>query len=80
MRIVSFILMILLSVVLPAWALLPLAVWYSMSWFAVELVVLGAFIDAYFGVGILIPYYTLTAVLTVVASECAKPYLSFYTD
>lgn len=80
MRLVASIVMILVSVLMPLWALVPLAVWYAMSWFAVELIVLGAFIDAYFGVGHTIPYYTLGSFFIVVISECAKPYLSFYTD
>ncbi|MEX0917702.1 MAG: hypothetical protein WDZ93_00945 [Candidatus Paceibacterota bacterium] len=79
LRIVCCIGMLVASILLPWFIVLPLAVVYVLWSRAYELVVLAAFIDAYFGSAVLIPYYTLTAAALFLVAEWVKPSLSFYT-
>lgn len=61
------------------WLVAPLAVAYSLVFFAPELIVFGVLIDAYFGFGNAVPVYVIGASLIVVVSELLKPHLSFYS-
>lgn len=60
------------------WFVLPLAALYSFFFFAPELIVFGALIDAYFRYDTL-PEYVIGASLIVIIAELTKPYLSFYS-
>lgn len=71
--------MFLTSLFLAPWLVLPLAVLYALVFFAPELVVFGALIDAYFWHGDAIPVYVIGASLIVVVAELIKPHLSFYS-
>lgn len=78
MRVVASIIIILASVTVTPALLFPLVVLHALSWFALELIVIGAFIDAYFGATYGFPFYTLGAAVVVFLSELIKPHLSFY--
>lgn len=80
MRWFTGIIIFTVSIFVSPWVILPLAVLHALSWFALELVVFGVLIDVYFGVGISIPYYTLSALLIVFIAEYVKPYLTFYSE
>lgn len=80
LRLLAGLIMLLLATVISPWLLLPFAILHALSWFAIELLVIAAAIDAYFGVFHVVPYYTLAAALIVVAAEWVKPHLSFYAD
>ena len=61
------------------WLLLPLAIAYTFIFHrAYELVLVGASIDAFFGVSVVVPYYTIAAMLLVGVAELVKPHLTFY--
>lgn len=68
------------AVVLPWWAVIPLALIYAAFFRAYELVVLAALIDGFFGAGITLPYYTIGAFLILLLAEWVKPSLSFLND
>lgn len=71
---------IFLTTTVSPWLLLPFVLLHAFAWFAVELVVIAALIDAYFGILHPVPYYTLAAVVIVVLAEWLKPQLSMYAD
>jgi len=54
---------------------LPIAFWYSLRFFAPELIVLSAFLDAYFGVVAELPYYTLSAFFMIIVTMFIKRYI-----
>ncbi|OGG86034.1 hypothetical protein A2392_01025 [Candidatus Kaiserbacteria bacterium RIFOXYB1_FULL_46_14] len=54
---------------------LPLAVWYSLRYFAPELIFIAALLDAYFGAVSTIPYYTLSAFLVIIVTMFIKRYI-----
>ena len=72
-------LMFLSSLFLTPWLVLPLATMYALVYFAPELIVFGALIEAYFGFGNTIPIYVIGTSLIVVLAEFIKPHLSFYS-
>ncbi|MEL6804238.1 MAG: hypothetical protein AAFO91_10695 [Bacteroidota bacterium] len=79
-RIIASIVIIFLAVSVSPLILLPLAVLHAFSWFALELVIIGALIDAYFGGVQLMPYYTLAAMGLVAIAEWLKPRLLMYVQ
>ncbi len=81
MRFLLFCILVILSTLLPWPGLLLLAIGYALYVSAAyELIVLGGLIDAYYGVAVVVPYYTLVAVAIVLCIELIKPLLSVYTD
>ena len=72
--------LLFLSTLLSPWLLLPFAILHAFSWFAFELIIIAAAIDAYFGVLYVAPYYTISALGLVVLAEWVKPRLSVYAD
>ncbi|OGG41962.1 hypothetical protein A2837_02010 [Candidatus Kaiserbacteria bacterium RIFCSPHIGHO2_01_FULL_46_22] len=54
---------------------LPIAFWYSLRYFAPELIVIAALLDAYFGAVAALPYYTLTAFLMIIVTMFIKRYI-----
>ena len=59
------------------WLLLPVAILHALAWFGIELIILGALFDVYFGAGHVVPYYTLAAAAVVGVAEWLKPRLAF---
>lgn len=79
MRLVCFIGLVVGSVVLPWWFLLPLWTLYAFAFQAYELIALGMLLDAYFGYAM--PwhvFYTVTATLVCIGAELVKPRIAFY--
>ena len=65
---------------LSPWALVPFVVVYAFRWHAYELLIAAACIDAYLGLGMGLPYYTLGTGCVLIVLEWLKPSLSFYTE
>lgn len=80
MRWFTGIIIFTVSIFVSPLVILPLAILHALSWFGLELIVIGVLIDVYFGVGITIPYYTLAALVIVFVAEYIKPYLTFYSE
>lgn len=80
MRLLIFIGVILIALFVPFWVFLPVAIAYAFWVPAYELILLGAVIDAQFGLGVShFAYMYLTALaLVVLGAELAKPHLVFY--
>jgi hypothetical protein len=70
---------LLAGIIAGPWLVLPAAVLHALAWFGIELIFIAAGIDAFFGVGHGVPYYTIAAVIIVGGAEWVKPRLSFYT-
>ena len=51
---------------------------YALLWRGYELILLALFIDAYFGAGLSIPYYSLYTIALVALTEWLKPSLLIY--
>lgn len=75
MRLLAFLILIFVIVWLPWWVLLLYCCWYAGRFFAIELLLVAACLDVYFGVAG-IPYYTLSATGLVLSIELARPYLT----
>ncbi len=74
MRFLFFIFLILLTLSLPWWAIIPLWLLYAFRYTAYELVVFGVLLDAYVGAGT--PFhvvYTGIATLSCIGMEWLKP-------
>jgi len=78
MRFLAGVGMLLAGIFLPSFILVPLAAIYALRWWAVELLFMGAAIDAYFGVVDSFPYYTSAAAFIVLTAEYAKKHLSIF--
>lgn len=80
MRVVFFISIAALGFALPFPAFLLCALWYALRYYAPELLILGAVIDAQYGLslgGIGFPFaYTVALALLVLMIEEVKPHLS----
>lgn len=62
------------------WLLAPICIAYVLYFRKpYELVLMGAMLDAFFGMSVSLPYYTLAAVLLVGIAELIKPHLSIYS-
>ena len=79
-RLLASIIILSLSIVASPLLLLPIVVMHALAWFAIELVFIGAIIDAFFGTLYVVPYYTLAAIGIVCVCEWIKPPLSFYAE
>ncbi len=75
MRIFFFALMIVVGFVGPWWMLVPLALVYAFWYRAYELLALGFFLDASYGVYPIPFIYTLSALVTLFVLETLKPRL-----
>lgn len=71
-RVALAILLFLSAIFLPIWLVAPLAAVYAWYYFAIEIIFMATFIDAYFGVTTDWPYYTLFALVVVLASLYIK--------
>ena len=78
-RIVAGLAITLAGLLAAPWLVLPVAVLHALAWFGLELILIGAAFDAYFGAGHGVPYYTIAAIGLVVVAEWLKPRLSFYS-
>jgi len=80
MRVGIFIMLIFVGLLAPLWVLIVCGACYALWKKAYELIPLGIFFDAMFGVGVSeFPYvYTLSFAGIVLLSELVKPRLSFY--
>lgn len=79
-RIPYFLILTILGVFITPLITLPLAVFYALRWYAIELVLLGYIFDTYFGHVANWPYYTLTLAALVLISEFAKKYLMLHSE
>ena len=75
-RAVLSLLMFLFAIFLPFWLLVPIAIAYAIRFWAFELIIFAALIDAYFGAVVDWPYYTIGALAIVVLAELAKEHLN----
>lgn len=66
------ILMFLSALFLPVWLVVVLAGLYAWRFFALELIFIAALVDAYFGLAVSWPYYTIGAFTIIVMAEYAK--------
>ena len=71
-RILSFISIIILSVFITPLISLPIVFWYTLRWYAPEIIILGLIIDSFFGAASGFPYYATAAFLLVISAEFAK--------
>ena len=80
MHVGIFIILIFIGLLSPLWAFIVCCTGYALWKKAYELILLGIFFDAIFGVGVSeFPYvYTLALSAIVLLSELVKPRLSFY--
>jgi len=78
-RIVAGLVITLVGLLASPWLVLPVAMLHALAWFGLELILIGAVFDAYFGAGHGVPHYTLIAISLVVVAEWLKPRLSFYS-
>lgn len=79
MRVVSFITLLFLVTLLPWYILLALVCCYALYFeLPIELVVLAALIDGFFGVASTMPLYTITTTIVLFLSEWVKPRLMIY--
>ena len=79
MRSIFFIGVVIASVVLPWWLVLPLFAYYAFVFRAYELIVLGILLDAYFGY--MLPwhvFYTVVAPALYISMEFLKPRVAWY--
>lgn len=79
MRLGFFVGIVIVSVTLSWWLVLPLWILYAFRFRAYELIILGILMDAYFGYALSWHMlYTVVAVILCVSSELLKPRLAFY--
>jgi len=78
-RLFAFIFIFATFQFIPWYAFAVLVIVYSYHWRAYELLLLGIFIDAFYGGAVAIPYYTLITGLPIILFEWLKPELLFYT-
>lgn len=78
MRIIAAIVLLFLLVSVSPLFVAPFVLLYAWYWFAPELIIFGALIDAYFGVDT-VASYTLTLTLLILIIEWLRPKLSLYT-
>lgn len=76
-RIVSLILIVIGSIFIAPWVLLPMVAAYALYWRAYELLLVAACIDAYFGGAVNIPYYTISVLFILIIMEWVRPSLLF---
>lgn len=80
MRLVSFTFLCILATLLPLPISIVLVCAYALLWEGYELLLLAVFLDAFFGVGATLPYFTLGTILLLVVSLWMRPRLSFYNQ
>lgn len=84
MRLIAFIVVSVLAYVLPLWAGALVLVVYAFQYTAYELILLGALLDAHYGVTLSwlpVPIlYTAGITLILIIVEALKPLMSFYED
>ena len=74
-RILYFIGLSLLSVFITPLIFVPLAIFYAIRYFAIEILPLAFLIDVYFGAANSLPLYTIGAFLLIVSLEVGKHFL-----
>jgi len=74
-RTLHFLGLALLCVFVTPLIFVPLVFFYSLRYFALELIPLAFLIDIYFGGGATLPLYTIGAFLLIVSLEISKHYL-----
>ena len=77
-RLIAFFTLLILSTVVPIYLFVPLIFAYALAWRSYELILLGMLVDAYFGLGPTIPYYTIYTCAIVACVEWIKPSLLVY--
>lgn len=77
-RIISLLFLFLIAVFTSPVLAAFLAFWYSLRYFAPELIVLAVFIDASFGTVATLPYYTIGAFILVLMTMFAKRYIMIW--
>ncbi len=72
--------LVLIAVAAPTIVFALCACAYALRYTAYELVCIAAAIDAYYGAGTIIPYYTLCACAGLLIIEWIKPRISLYNE
>jgi|GEM_PF-5923325 len=73
-RILTFLLLFIISIFITPLLTIPLAIWYTLHWYAPELILGAILIDIYFGTAHW-PYYTIMALILIILAEISKRYL-----
>ena len=81
-RVLFFCVMVALSTFLPVWLFAIAVCAYAFRYTAYELILLGMFIDTFYGLDMpfVIPYYTLTIIVGLIFIEWIKPQLLLYNE
>lgn len=80
-RALSFLPLCFFGLAGPLWVFLPAAALYGLYFSGLELIILGAAIDVFFGgVPHHIPWYTCLAIGWLICVEFVKPYLVLYNQ
>ena len=79
-RVFAAVIMFFLATLLSPALLLPFVLLHALAWFALELIVIGMAVDAYFGALTSFPLYTIGAIAIVAMAEWIKPHLSMYAS
>lgn len=74
-RLVYFIVLLIIGLFVTPIIFVPLALYYAMRWYALELILVGYVFDVYFGHVADWPYYTVTTAALVFGVEIAKRHL-----
>ena len=80
MRIVSFIFLFILTTLLPLPLTVLLICAYALLWEGYELLCIAVCLDAFFGAGSLLPYFTIGTTLLLVISVWIRPRLLLYNQ
>jgi len=79
-RLLLCIALVVCAVVLPVWLFAIAAFAYALYYTAYELLLITALLDAFYGGGIFIPYYTIACAVVLIMLEWVKPRLSVYNE
>lgn len=80
-RVLSFFCLLLIATISPWWVFVGAMLLHALYFTGLELVVLGATVDAYFAHGeLFIPLYTPIAASFLIVAILARPYLMFYNQ
>ncbi len=82
LRFLLFVALIGLCAYAPVWLYGMALFWYAIRYTAYELIFLGVFLDAFYGMdgGFLIPVYTFGVIIGLLVLESVKPHISVYNQ
>ena len=82
LRFSLFLILIGLCTYAPVWLYVVALCCYAIRYTAYELIILGVFLDAFYGMdgGFMIPVYTLGVIIGLLVVESVKPHISVYNQ